>query len=892
MVGMGIRDISYNKIAGLGLSHSRVPAKVRDNLACVRPVFTSHIQTEAAQGRCSLIAMNESGVRRLVLEDRRGDQFPCSEDPLGIAEAMEGKGNQKITFTRGVKAELIEQVLFNLVADVHPESVDDKVDDKRVQAIRNQAIKSAGIKCPQNIAEAKQSFVGMWDVLTGYIHGEVAASGKCSIASGMAKSGKYQLYLIDGKDGRTDNLEDPLALASRMREKGISRINFRKPADASLIEAVMLSMFAGDGQIIAFEAIETEPSAVVYRIGEEIYVDRIDRKVKQCMVPFSPYVSYELATESLNEKIELDDFDSSLQSCGSASDALAVFKASVLPFYGGEVLDSFINKLMICAHRFIKTGDIDSALEIWGYSYGVISPENKFYVFASMSRRANEFTDPKLKKCARRTEIAIRIWKKICSLDNGQEKKVIPHMMAAAGRLASERLSKNERDAESAAKIWKGVHDIKGNEHERLVPHMMAAAGKLAFLAKGDRDIDSAVAIWEGVYGLSNSAEKKEIVFKHLIAAADKLASVEQKDADSAVKLWKLAYRIGKENKLDPFSLMMAAAGRYMNLPQGERDAKSAILIWRAAKEIKEDSSQSISRHMMAAANRIANNELSEEERDVKSAIELWEAIVDFDDSETNVVIKHMLRAADKLINSPDKDKRKIQSAVWILGSVYYAVGKSKKDKMLVLINLSYVLNRLNEITEEIFCAFEEAKINWKDNSFYLLVISLVYYRMGRFREALSALEAIETIKNPMGTVILQKQAECLRKLQSYDAAIALSSSLIPKLISLGGAGEFVGELVDAYICRGYCYQEKGRDDGQLLDRSLSDFQEALNTAKILEYQVPPRLWTGLCYVFLQQGKRSEALQAIEKALRIDPENRKAYAALAQHFPEIDPTSL
>jgi tetratricopeptide (TPR) repeat protein len=167
----------------------------------------------------------------------------------------------------------------------------------------------------------------------------------------------------------------------------------------------------------------------------------------------------------------------------------------------------------------------------------------------------------------------------------------------------------------------------------------------------------------------------------------------------------------------------------------------------------------------------------------------------------------------------------------------------------------------------------------------YWLAKSL--YAEGEFMQSITLLDALLR-RNPSDPYIQHENAECLRKLKKYNAAISLFQSV---LASLGDLDQKLKR--DVLNGLAYCYLELMRAEKRTSQKNKYA-QLALrffNNLTADESIQSPRAHCGLGFLYLAmasddpdgpQVNHTKARAQFEKALALDPRNKKAKRALEE----------
>jgi tetratricopeptide (TPR) repeat protein len=516
----------------------------------------------------------------------------------------------------------------------------------------------------------------------------------------------------------------------------------------------------------------------------------------------------------------------------------------------GPGLDSLIRTLMWNARRFNETmGDVGSAITLWKEAYRLGPEDARRHVVATMMSVARKRLDVSLPRESRTVSASVAIYEAVYGLNYSADQniRVIKTMMDVANRFTDLRGPLSGMDVDSAIALWQSVRrlNVSAGDNQRVLMTMMDVANRLTDLRLPDapKDFGAAVRIWKAVYRLHETVEDRRRVILTMMALANRLS-----DCRSA-------------------------------LPAGSFDA--AVRVWRAVYEMTvgddDDAGLRVIRTMMDVANRLTDTAGDAEAVDVDAAITVWSGVMDISKDEEDRVraLRTMMDVAGRFLgDASDPGRVPAAVALWLAA---HRCAASDMDRLRVLKTVMDIGARSERACAGILAALESGGKRSFDACFRSPVkAGLLYY----LKDYAGVIAMADLEPDPLRSVVALK-ADALRKLGRYEESIGLCGELIHGGITQEASSPAdLDALVSALCCRGYCFWELGRTDGNLLQRAEDDLKAAIETAGQNGLPEPPRAFTGLGYIYRHQGRTKEADDAFDRARLADPDNPKASKAV------------
>jgi diadenosine tetraphosphate (Ap4A) HIT family hydrolase len=544
-----------------------------------------------------------------------------------------------------------------------------------------------------------------------------------------------------------------------------------------------------------------------------------------------------------------EEFKARARAARTARQIVDLVRSRVLPAVRGPDLEPYRRILMSCARRFNEDlGDAASAVALWTEAYRCAGgDDDRQTVVAIMMSVASKRAHAALPREQRDVDGAIAIYEAVLRLGHSadQDLRVIRTMMAVANRFTDLDLPASELDVDAAVAIWRAVHRLGPAEGDgpRVVRTMMDVANRLTDLRGGGRtrDLDAAIRIWRAVHGLAADDESRLWTVRTMMAQARRLSDVDD--------------------------------------PEGVRDVGQAVRLWLAARELggrdDPDESLHVVRTMMDAANRLTDLAGPAERRDVDAAVTIWSGVAAAGAEEDRQrAVLTMMAVAGRLADLPSGPDDAISALkLWYAA---WRVGADEVRRLRVIKTVMDIAQRRDRLCAEAAAALDRDAARAFDPGFRLPVQAGLRYYLGDFDAVIAladgagaALEAVAALG-----------ADARRKLRRYGDAEDRCTALIRASAADHREASLSRRdaLVSALCCRGYCFLERGRTDGALLDRAAEDFHGAVAAAESAGLAVPPRAHTGLAFVLRLQGREAEAEAALARAREEDRDNPKALA--------------
>lgn len=351
-----------------------------------------------------------------------------------------------------------------------------------------------------------------------------------------------------------------------------------------------------------------------------------------------------------------------------------------------------------------------------------------------------------------------------------------------------------------------------------------------------------------------------------------------------AIRIWRaigdLPASVDDRNKVVPTMLGVATRLSSLEAARSSRDIVTAVQVWQAAwrmaRALNADLALQVVRTMMDVANRLTGLSGDPSKIDVDAAILIWagvvEACVDAEDRER--ALRTMMALAGLLLG-PNAYADGVVAAI----KLYHAswrLSSSSPDRLRVTKTLFDTVARTPDACGWALTALRSGQGEFTQGRFRTSVEAGLLYYQDDFDAVVALVDASPSPR----AELLALRADALRKLHRHDDAIEACSRVLSRAVSPGEDAILDRDArVSALCCRGYCYLEKGRTEARFLARAIADLEAAARDAERWTISVPPRVFTGLGYVFRLQGREGDAAAAFDRAMQIDPDNRKGTEA-------------